>query len=208
MLMRLLSILGFVGVGLAAVVHVVSLAGVNLDASLPAVWWINHGALLVFLPVMAVSTAAAFRRARRPAETRNRSGGRFPFSIGARPAGPFAPLSARHWLVLGAAGAYAALHFALYQSDMAGCVVYRNEAGFWRHHCDGVRRELTEQEFDSHRAAMFRTFSASWAACYLIAAFLCRKPAAPPAGPPHAPRLRFPERAPFVGTGPWREGLN
>ena len=208
MVMRLLSLLGFVGVGLAAVVHVVSLAGVNLEASLPAVWWVNHGALLVFLPVMAVSTAAAFRRARRPAGIQTRSLGRFPASFADRPAGPFAALLPRHWLVLGAVGAYAALHFALHQSDMAGCVVYRNEAGFWRHSGDGVRRELTEQEFDAHRAAMFRTFSAAWVVCYLIAAFLCRKPAAPPPGPPRVGRLRFPERAPFVGTGPWREGLN
>jgi hypothetical protein len=197
MVMRLLSILGFAGAAVAAAVHVVCLVGVNVEKWTSAVWWVNHAALLLFLPIMGLCTWAAFSG---PVERRR--GGVV------RPRGPFAPLLPRHWLILGALGAYAGMHFAMYQTEQGPAVVYRDAAGFWEHDAAGVRRGLTEDEFDSRRAMMFRTFSAGWVVFYLIAAFMCRRTPAPAPVPPSGPRLRIPERAPFVGSGPWREGMN
>jgi hypothetical protein len=197
MVMRILCILGFTGAGLALLVHLIALLGVNVEGPVPGVWWVNHGALLLFLPIMAISTAAAFG-----AGAGQRRGAR------RRPRSPFAPLNARHWLVLTAVGLYAGLHFAVHQAELGGSVVYRDAEGFRRLDRDGVRHQLTREEFDARRAAMFRAFSAGWMVFYLIAAFLCRRAPTPEPAAARGPRLRFPDRAPFVGSGPWREGMN
>jgi len=143
---RILGLLSLVGFGLAAVVHVASLAGVDVSQRFPLVWLLHIGIFVLFIPF-----AFSSRRV-----------------LGKRPS--FSDMRALipGWVfVIGVAVfGYALLNFALFIASTQGGSPSIEEGKYVLQNHGHVIREITEAEYVAFRANELRGFSGHWLAFY------------------------------------------
>lgn len=148
---------------LGLMVHLLSIAGVNVIDKVPFVWVLHLGIFAVFIPAMVDLSGRPAMKARRKADfrTRMQASGFYKIVFSQTPT----------WLtMLTAAGfVYAVINFLWVFSSFAGVPEIENGHYVLQNHGKLIKT-LTEQEYHWHKAMELRGFSGHWLAFYGISA--------------------------------------
>lgn len=145
---RFLSILALVGLTLAVIVHVASLAGVDVSERVPFVWVLHVGVFIVFVPFVLSSRKA----------------------LGAKPSLSDVRALMPNWVILVGAAvfAYAIVNFAIFIAAMDGGSPSILEGKYVLQNHGNFIREITQTEYAAFRANELRGFSGHWLVFYFV----------------------------------------
>ena len=140
---KLFAILSWLGFGIAAVIHLLSAAGVDLADGNEKVWLMHFGCFVVFVPFVLLSR-----------------------SISPQEAWDLIPKWAMLLMIslfLNALGSFAAqVH------QFQGGVPSRRDGGYFLLSHGSVVQKLTEAEFHAANAVVLKGFSAAWLLFYSV----------------------------------------
>jgi hypothetical protein len=153
---RFLGLAALTGFSLSLIVHITTVAGVDVASLFPAVLWLHVGAILIFIPTVLSSRKALANRA-----------GRFSFS-GVLP--PWA--NAVFAIVVG----YIMVNFLVSAHLMGNGSAAIVQGRYVLQNHGRLVDYLSEREYHLHKAYELRLFSGGWLIFYLLPAvyFLSR----------------------------------
>ena len=146
---RVFATLAIIGFFTSLIVHLTTFLGINPAKYVPAVWVLHVGCLAVFAPMIFDQKGTEKKTFQREI---------------------FSPLPgwARH--LISAFFLYALINFALFIFLSEGGVPRVRDGKYVLHSHGTVIRELSEEEYERHKAYELRGFSGHWMVFYLIPA--------------------------------------
>jgi hypothetical protein len=148
-LKRVYSTLAIIGFLTSLIVHLATFLGINPARYVPGVWVLHVGMFAVFAPMI-------FDQKRTEKKTFQRE--------------IFSPLPGWARYLITAFFVYALINFALFLFLSEGGVPSVRDGKYVLHSHGSVIRELSEEEYDLHKAYELRGFSGHWMVFYLIPA--------------------------------------